>query len=614
MNDRIVKPEMPIFDPEQMRRTLRESEQRLLSVVNSAPMVLWAVDAHGIFTFSEGKGLESLGFRPNELVGRSIYDVYSGQTETLEAFERALRGEEFTSFAESRGILFDVRYSAVRDEDNGAVTGVIGVAVDITENRRAERERERAVSLLRASLESTADGILVVDGEGRIATYNTKFADMWQIPREVLAAGEDETAINHVLSQLRDPAAFVAKVRDLYADPEAASFDVLEFTDGRTFERYSQPQRVGEETVGRVWSFRDVTERRRAEEALRKRERQLEHTQRLTGLGSWEWDVAANTVTWSDELYRIYGLRPGSEAIDFESYLSRVHPDDRPIVGATIRQTLDAGATFDFIERIVRTDGTERVLHSQGEVIRDAAGEAVRLIGACHDVTDQTAAEKALRDAEASYRAIFELSNDAILVLDIDTGSVIDANVLGEELQVIGGFGSLAGAEQLELAAAGEPQLFERRFDSDSGERCFEVSLRRVAINGHDRLLATARDITERKRAEVVLARSHAELQLLVNERTSELARTNAALQDEVAEREAAQQELSRRTAELEAIFHALPDLYFRLEPDGRIVANRSGRDSSLNLPEDAYVGQRIHDLIPEENRSELQAALDTVL
>ena len=136
---------------------------------------------------------------------------------------------------------------------------------DITERRVAQTEVGRTLSLLRATLESTADGILVVDLNGKILSFNQKLADMWEIPAEVFGGGDDQVAINAALSQLKYPDEFVAKVTELYKHPEEASYDVLELKDGRTFERYSQPQRINEVPVGRVWSFRDVTARRQAE-------------------------------------------------------------------------------------------------------------------------------------------------------------------------------------------------------------------------------------------------------------------------------------------------------------------------------------------------------------
>jgi PAS domain S-box-containing protein len=143
---------------------------------------------------------------------------------------------------------------------------LVGFIEDITPRREAQTEASRSLSLLRATLESTADGILVVDLDGKILSFNQKMADMWEIPAEVFACGDDQRAINAALEKLVYPDEFMTKVIELYRHPEEASYDVLELKDGRTFERYSQPQRIDDIPVGRVWSFRDVTARRQAEE------------------------------------------------------------------------------------------------------------------------------------------------------------------------------------------------------------------------------------------------------------------------------------------------------------------------------------------------------------
>src|SRR2546429_418343 len=136
----------------------------------------------------------------------------------------------------------------------------------------AEVDHRKSLSLLRATLESTADGVLVVDNLGKISTYNQQFAEMWRLPPRILASGKDEDALNFVLDQLKDPEQFRDKVNALYSYPGQESFDTIEFKDGRIFERYSRPQLVEGQTIGRVWSFRDVTEHRHAEEKLRESE------------------------------------------------------------------------------------------------------------------------------------------------------------------------------------------------------------------------------------------------------------------------------------------------------------------------------------------------------
>ena len=161
---------------------------------------------------------------------------------------------------------------------------------DITQRREAQHQANRSLSLLRATLESTADGILVVDISGKILSFNQKMSDMWGIPADIFASGDDERAINAALAKLSHPEDFMAKVVELYSNPDLASYDVLELKDGRIFERYSQPQRIDDVAIGRVWSFRDVTARRRAEEQGRALEREqaaraeAENSQKRTAL------------------------------------------------------------------------------------------------------------------------------------------------------------------------------------------------------------------------------------------------------------------------------------------------------------------------------------------
>jgi len=128
-------------------------------------------------------------------------------------------------------------------------------------------EMQRTVSLLEATLDSTADGILVVDAQGGVSNYNRRFLEMWRIPPEVAAARPDEGVVEFVLDQLANP--------DAFCNLTASNADDLVCTDGRVIERDSQPQRLGTEVVGRVWTFRDVTEHRRAERLLADREARL---------------------------------------------------------------------------------------------------------------------------------------------------------------------------------------------------------------------------------------------------------------------------------------------------------------------------------------------------
>jgi len=152
---------------------------------------------------------------------------------------------------------------------------------DITSRKEARGKLELSLSLVKATLESTEDGIIVVNSSGKIIQFNQKFIEMWRIPLEVLETGEDDDALKFVVNQLKNPQSFMENVKHLYADEEATSFDLLEFADGRYFERYSQPHKVNGKSVGRVWSFRDITQKRIAEADLIAAKEKAEENDRL---------------------------------------------------------------------------------------------------------------------------------------------------------------------------------------------------------------------------------------------------------------------------------------------------------------------------------------------
>jgi len=153
-------------------------------------------------------------------------------------------------------------------------------------------------------------------------------------------------------------------------------------------------------------------------------ERQLAAAQAITHIGSWEWDVRTNAVEWSDELYRIYGLEPRSRPITYEFFLSRVHPDDRENTARKVREAIERGGRFVYLERILRPDGSVRVLDTIGEVVRDDEGNARSLLGTCRDVTEERARDEAIartrRLHEAEHRVLELIATSAPLTRTLD--------------------------------------------------------------------------------------------------------------------------------------------------------------------------------------------------
>jgi diguanylate cyclase (GGDEF)-like protein/PAS domain S-box-containing protein len=235
----------------------------------------YEVDLAGNYLFCNESYANLHGLPKEELIERSYKGVVRDSKKTYQIFNTVFRTGMPTK--SMRRIIFrrdgsqreiDSSISLIRDE-NGQPIGFRGITRDMTERNRTEEELKNTVSLLEATIESTNDGILVVDGQGKITRYNQKFVELWGIPDSILKTRDDNQAISYVLSQLKDPDGFIAKVNELYAHPDDESFDTLEFKDGRIIERYSKPQWVDGKSIGRVWNFRDVTQRKQGEERLR---------------------------------------------------------------------------------------------------------------------------------------------------------------------------------------------------------------------------------------------------------------------------------------------------------------------------------------------------------
>jgi PAS domain S-box-containing protein len=195
-----------------------------------------------------------------DLTQKEIDTLLSGKKETARFTKRYISKNGNVVWAEVS--------SSLRRDGEGKPLYFMTSIVDITKNKNEEAALQKSESSLQAILRSTADGILAVDSENKVLFASDRFAELWRIPKKVMLSKEDSVLLQFVLDQLSDPQAFLKKVSELYHS-DKDSFDLLTFKDGRVFERFSRPLMQWTELRGRVWSFRDITKRRQAEETIR---------------------------------------------------------------------------------------------------------------------------------------------------------------------------------------------------------------------------------------------------------------------------------------------------------------------------------------------------------
>lgn len=292
---------------------------------------------------------------------------------------------------------------------------------EINEREQYEKDLEKSLSLLYATLESTADGILVVDNEGNIMDYNQKFLEMWQIPQSVIKYRDDNKALEFVQSQLKDPDSYIEKVKEVYDQPEAVSEDMVEFKDGRVFRRYSQPMKIGEKIVGRVWSFRDITERKKAEERLKESEEKYRTVVEQTNDGIFiYWNgrfkfvnkrVCETTGYSQEDLYHM-------------SIWDLIHPEDRDKV-KDIGEKRQVGEDVPniYVTRVVTKSGETRYLELALTRVPYKGRQAI--LGAARDITDRKEMEERIIQLNGVLRLLNKnLRHDVLNDLNVVSNSL----------------------------------------------------------------------------------------------------------------------------------------------------------------------------------------------
>ena len=514
-------------------RGVSRGERWFRSLAQNSSDVVMILEADGTVRYVSPAVERVLGYRPEDFVGTLAFDyVHPEDIEHMsKSFAETLQKPGLHPPVEYRVRAADGSWrhvEAIRSNwlDDPHMVGVVANVRDVSERKRAEEALQESEERYRTVVEQSVEAIYLFDAETkRVLESNAAFRRLMGFSEKELLGlriydfidHDHEDIDRHIRRSLKEKRRHIGERRYRRKDGSVIVVDtsasVISY-GGRT---------------ALCAVSRDVTERRKIEDAVRKSEMRLAEAQRLAHLGGWEWDIQTDEISWSDEVYRIYGLAPQSSVPSYEGFMAVVHPDDRNLVRTTIDKALHGSEPYDVEHRVVRPDGEVRVVHRRAEVIRGEGGEPLRMIGTVHDITDSKRAEEALRESEERYRTVVEEQTELVCCFlpDLTLTFVNDAycRYFGEGAEELVGGSFLKHIPEedrvhyeggsFRLSEENPARTVEHRVLTPDAGVCWQQWTIRAIFDAEGNILeyqSVGRDVTERRKTEDALKRSEASL------------------------------------------------------------------------------------------------------
>jgi PAS domain S-box-containing protein len=432
--ERMLGMAVDITDRKQAEDALRETEKRYRRIVETANEGVWLLDSKLHTSYVNRQMAEMLGYEPGEMVGRSVFDSYfpedvERKKQLLERRQQGVREQFEERLRHRKGSELWVRMAAIPVfKDNGEFDGTLAMVSEITERKRAEdalRESEARLRLAAQvgkmyAYEWDVATDKVVRSEECMSVLGSKDQPK-QLTRQQLLASvhpDDRTLfVNSVDQATPDNPTVQISYRVLRPD---GSVVWLEKNARAFFDEQGKMLRM----IGMV---ADVTERKKAEEAVLQREKELLEAQRVAQVGSWQWDQKTDAVAWSKELYRIAGRDPALSPPSFKEQSQLYTPESWERLKCAVAEALRTGTPYELDLRMIRPDGSTRWIIDRGEVLRDAAGQIAWLRGTAQDITERKQAEDALRASEEKFRSVFRDAGVGMVIVSPE-GRFLAAN------------------------------------------------------------------------------------------------------------------------------------------------------------------------------------------
>ena len=397
------------MDRKRAEESVKESEERFRIALKNAPVSVAAQDCELRYIWAYNQKTAN----PEQNIGRLDREIFTAnEAAHLDVIKRRVLKEgvelrEQNWFNRPSGPIFlDVTWSPLYDSE-GQIIGVSSATIDLTDMKRAEIALQESEQRWSTTLSSIGDAVIATDISGKTMFMNRVAEELtgWTLSEgSQRSVKEVFNIINeHTRLEVENP---IAKALREGIVVGLANHTVLIRKDGSEIPIDDSAAPIKDKdgkTTGVVLIFRDITERQKAEKDLLESERRLKRSQKIAHLGSWELDLIKNKLTWSDEIYRIFGLKPQEFDATYEAFLQAVHPDDRKAVDSAYSGSLHEGRdTYEIEHRVVRkSTGEIRVVYEKCDHIRDKTGKIIRSIGMVQDITERKKAEEELEHQKA---------------------------------------------------------------------------------------------------------------------------------------------------------------------------------------------------------------------
>jgi len=465
---------------EKLERNLQELENKILrieqtlkasirknaalnSFMNNISDMAWVKDSDSRFIAVNKAFCETVGMEVESLIGHTCAACFTKEEaekfreDDLKVMEDRKQRiiEEKIIDLEKKVVWFETIKSPVLDE-SGKVIGTVGIARDISKRKQIEEELAYKTALLEAQSRTSIDGILVIDSDGKVAMSNNRMREMWNVPQELWRSGNDEILLRHAITLLKYPNEFLEKVRYLYAHKSEKSRDEIALKDGRCFDRYSSPLTDSKNKYyGRIWFFRDITNRKKAELALeklnleleervelrtaeiskahallKKKMDELQQTEKLLKENEEKYkelfersldcvylhDFEGNFIDANQASLALFGY--AKEEITALNFASVLDGDELVKAFNVLKNIMEKGPPEGLVEyKVKKKNGDYFYIESTGSLIYQE-GKPHAIMGTARDITGRKRMEELLRKSEAKFRFLTENITDIVWKID----------------------------------------------------------------------------------------------------------------------------------------------------------------------------------------------------